>query len=111
MTALLVALGAALGAPLRYAASSAWDVRWPAGTWMVNVAGSALLGVFAALALDGRWWALLATGFCGGLTSFSAFAVQAVDAGRPRGTSYVVATVVCSVAACAVGLALGLALR
>ena len=111
MTALLVALGAAVGAPLRYAASSTWDVRWPAGTWLVNTLGSALLGVCAALALDGHWWALLATGFCGGLTSFSSFAVQAVDAGRDTSTAYVAATVGCSLAACAGGLVLGLALR
>ena len=44
MTVLLVALGAAVGAPLRYVAGHLLDVRFPWGTVLVNVAGSFLLG-------------------------------------------------------------------
>ncbi|MCW2836719.1 MAG: crcB 2, partial [Marmoricola sp.] len=44
-------------------------------------------------AVEGRWMALLGTGFCGGLTTYSSFAVQAVRGGRRRGTAYAVFTV------------------
>ena len=105
MTAFLVALGAAVGAPLRYLLSRALDGRFPAGMLLVNVVGSGLFGAFAAMSLGDASWALLGTGFCGGFTSFSTFAVQSVE--RPAGTAtaYVVATAVLSVGACAVGWA------
>lgn len=110
MTALLVALGAAVGAPLRLVLSRALDGRFPAGMLLVNTLGSGLFGVFAALSLGDHGWALLGTGLCGGFTSFSAFAAQSVE--RPAGiaTAYVVATAVLSVGACGAGwgLATGL---
>lgn len=105
MTALLVVLGAAVGAPLRYAVAHALDDRWPAGTLLVNVLGSGLAGCFAALALSEGAWALLVTGFCGGLTTYSSCAVRAVDLGRP-GLAYAAGTIVLSVAAAGVGFVL-----
>ena len=110
MTALLVALGAAVGAPLRYALAHTLDARWPVGTFAVNLAGSALIGLFAALSLGGDAWALLATGFCGGLTSCSAFAVQAVERGPRLGTAYAATTVLLALGASVVGYAVGRAL-
>jgi CrcB protein len=112
VTGLLVALGAAVGAPTRYAASLLLDRSWPWGTWLVNVLGSAVLGLLAALSLSGAWWALLATGFCGGFTSYSAFAVQATDAERPSAANrwYVVTTVTGALLACFAGYAVGAAL-
>lgn len=107
MTALLVALGAAVGAPLRYALAHTLDGRWPAGTMAVNGLGSLLIGCFAALALGGQAWALLATGFCGGLTSFSSFAVQSVERGTRIGTAYAATTIALVLVACALGFALG----
>ena len=107
MTALLVALGAAVGAPLRYAVAHTLDDRWPSGTLLVNSLGSLLIGFFASLALGGQAWALLATGFCGGLTSFSAFAVQSVERGPRLGATYAVATLVLALSSCALGFALG----
>jgi CrcB protein len=107
VTALLVALGAAVGAPLRYVLAHLLDGRWPTGTLLVNVLGSGLLGLFAALSLDDRAWALLGTGFCGAFTTFSSFAVQAVDRPARTATAYVVATTVLAVGACALGWAVG----
>lgn len=103
MTALLVVVGAALGGALRHTVATALDGRRPQGTLLVNLLGSGLLGVSAALALDGRGWALVATGFCGGLTTFSSFAVQAVDRPPAEGSAYVAATVVGSLGLCAAG--------
>ena len=107
MTGLLVALGAAVGAPLRYAAAQRWDGRFPRGTLAVNVLGALLLGVLVAWAPSGHLLTLLGTGFCGGFTTYSAFAVQAHDLGPRRGTAYAVVTAVLALAACALGFALG----
>jgi CrcB protein len=100
-------LGAAVGAPLRFAVAEWLDDEFPRGTLLVNVAGSALLGLFSALSLSESAIALLGTGFCGGFTTYSAFAVQTHRAGRRVGTGYAVATVALSLAACALGYAVG----
>ena len=106
MTALLVALGAAVGAPLRYVVAHL-DGRWPTGTLVVNALGSGLFGLFAALSLGDAGWALLGTGFCGAFTTFSSFAVQAVDRPARTAAAYVVATTLLAVGACALGWLLG----
>lgn len=107
MSALLVALGAAFGAPLRYAVAHALDGRWPLGTLLVNLVGSGLAGLFAALSFSDQAWAFAVTGFCGALTSYSAFVVQAVDRGPRLGTAYAAVTVIASIALCVLGFALG----
>jgi CrcB protein len=93
VTALLVALGAAFGAPVRYLAGWWLDGRLHWGTLAVNLGGSFVLGILVGAAVDGHWLALLGTGFCGGLTTYSAFAVQSVQGGRRRGSAYVVVSV------------------
>jgi len=83
-----VALGGALGAVARAAiaiwlASSALRGEFPWATLAVNLAGTALLAALAALGVAGRPVSndlqyLVGTGFCGGLTTFSTFAVEIV---------------------------------
>jgi fluoride exporter len=106
VTALLVALGAAVGAPLRFLLATRFDGRAPWGTFAVNVAGSFLLGVLSAASLSSDELALLGVGFCGGFTTYSAFAVQTHALGLRRGAAYAAATIVVSLAACALGFAL-----
>ncbi len=104
MTGLLVALGAALGAPARFLIAQRLDrpgFAW--GTLAVNVAGSFLLGWFSALTLGSHAMALLGTGFCGGFTTYSAFAVKSVEHGWHAGTAYAALSVTGAVAACALG--------
>jgi CrcB protein len=103
VTVLLVALGAAVGAPLRFVVASRLDGDFPWGTLVVNVTGSFALGLFSALALTDHAAALLGTGFCGGFTTYSAFAVQTHAQGPSRGTAYAVVTISVSLAACALG--------
>jgi fluoride exporter len=107
VTALLVALGAAVGAPLRLVAGHLLDRDFPAGTLLVNVVGSTLLGLFSALALSGSTLALLGTGFCGGLTTYSAFAVKAHEHRWRVGAIYVAATLTLSLLGCVAGFAAG----
>ena len=111
MSALLVALGAALGAPLRLLAGRHLDtagdrpVHW--GTLAVNLAGSALLGWLVGHGVDGKPLLLLGTGFCGALTTYSAVAVQSVNRGGRPGIVYAVATVVGCLAVAWAGFRLG----
>ena len=107
MTLLLVALGAAVGAPLRYAFALLFDGLWPGGTIAVNWLGSFLLGWFVGLGVDGGALALLGTGFCGGLTTYSAFAVQTHERGVRLGTLVAVVTIAPALALCALGFWLG----
>ena len=116
MTAMLVLLGAAVGGPVRYLAGHHLDPHphgagWPRGTLLVNLAGSALLGALAGAAVEGRALALVGIGFCGALTTCSAFAVQVVRLGRGRGAAYALVTVTACLAAATLGhlLAGGLA--
>ena len=107
MTPLLVAAGAAVGAPLRLLAGHWLDHGFPWGTLLANVAGSFLLGLFTAMSLSDGALALLGTGFCGGFTTYSAFAVRTHERGPAGGTAYVLATLPLALAACALGYLLG----
>ena len=112
--ALLVALGAAVGAPVRYAAGHLLDRglpdRLPWGTLAVNLVGSFVLGTLVGAAVDAHPMALLGVGFCGGLTTYSSFAVQAVGAGRRGGAAYAVLTVAGCLLLATLGLGLARAL-
>ncbi|MEJ7796462.1 MAG: fluoride efflux transporter CrcB [Nocardioides sp.] len=107
MTALLVAVGGAVGALLRWAVG-----RWlatsglPWATLVVNVVGSLLLGVVAA-ASDGWPRTLLGTGVAGALTTYSAFALETVLLERNGRRVWAVANVVGSLALGTAGFAFG----
>jgi fluoride exporter len=82
-------LGGAVGALLRAGIAEALPdpgVGWPWATFVVNVAGAALLGYwFTTLPHTQYRRPLLTTGFCGALTTFSTVQVEMVemiDAGR-----------------------------
>lgn len=93
MTALLVALGASVGAPARLLAGHFLDRATPWGTLAVNLLGSAFLGWLVGHGVDGGPMTLLGTGFCGAFTTYSAVAVQSVDRGGWAGTAYAVGAV------------------
>jgi CrcB protein len=105
VTVLLVALGAAIGAPARYltdrAVSARHDSLFPWGTFAVNICGSFVLGFVAAAALaaPGPVRALVGTGFCGALTTYSTFGYETVRLLRTRARLMALANVLGSVAA------------
>lgn len=111
-----IALGGAAGSVARFGIGSLMDRAddaFPFGTLFVNVAGSLLLGfliryfTLSTLSPDVR--AGLTIGFCGGFTTFSTFSFQTfrlIETGHwQRAMVYVLASVVLSVAAFAVGVA------
>lgn len=114
MTLLLVLLGGAVGAPARYLTDRAVQRRhsaaFPWGTWTVNVAGSFVLGLVLAA---GPVWsvALLGTGFCGALTTFSTFGYETVrlaEGGRAwTAVVNVAGSLATGLAAAALGWSLG----
>jgi fluoride exporter len=84
---LLVGLGGGAGSIARFLCQKyiyAWHPHpFPFGTLIVNVTGCFMIGLFYALAEKGNlltpeWRILLTTGFCGGFTTFSTFALENV---------------------------------
>ena len=76
---ILVGLGGMIGSVLRYlAAQFIRQDSFPYATFAVNIAGSLLIGVIMGVASKqegfANWRLFLATGVCGGFTTFSAFA-------------------------------------
>ncbi|MFE4501140.1 fluoride efflux transporter FluC [Rhodococcus sp. NPDC056743] len=101
-----VAAGGALGALTRYGLGEWFPHIWT--TLVINVVGSLILGVLAALLIhDKVWYIFLGTGFCGGFTTFSSFAVHAVTESPLRSILYVLGTLVPAILAAAWGKAIG----
>jgi CrcB protein len=79
---LLVFIGGGFGSGLRYLVGKYLNSSlgsFPIGTFTVNIIGSLLIGLILGYAakensLSQNQVLLLATGFCGGFTTFSAFA-------------------------------------
>jgi CrcB protein len=105
MTLVLVFVGAMVGAPLRYLTDRTVQVRhdtvFPWGTFSVNIFGCLVLGGLsgAGLSLPAPWLALLGTGFCGALTTYSTFSYETYKLVEQRSYFYAALNVVVSVIA------------
>ena len=84
---LLVFLGGGFGSGLRYLVTIAmnqYSKVLPFGTFTINIIGCLLIGLVLGYAqkentLTSNQTLLLATGFCGGFTTFSAFANENLE--------------------------------
>ena len=79
---LVIALGGALGAMLRYAAglmisSLSLGSTFPLATFIVNIAGSFIIGFFA-LSHESLLKTGLMIGFLGALTTYSSFSLESL---------------------------------
>jgi CrcB protein len=114
---LLIAFGAALGAPARYLTDRAIQARhdsvFPWGTFTVNVFGSFVLGLLTAAShrIDPVIAAGLGVGFCGALTTYSTFGYETLrltqDGARFLAVANAIASVVAGVGAASLGWAVG----
>ena len=109
---LAVAAGGACGSVARYlvaiGSSKLFGSSFPWGTLIINVTGSALIGVFVGL-FAAKWDVsqaariFLTVGICGGYTTFSTFSLDAwylIERGQMAASmAYMLASVVLSLAA------------
>ena len=101
---MIVAIGGALGAVARHGIgiliNSVWPIRFPLGTFIINMTGSFIIGLFLTLfekravvpanLFNWEIWAdlrlLIAVGFVGAYTTFSTFeyeTLKLIEEGRP----------------------------
>ena len=115
---LWVALGGALGSVGRFWINNLVSVKFgelfPLGTLVINVTGSFLIGIFAAVSdPDGRVSAspgfrqFLMIGVCGGYTTFSSFSLQTLRLAQDRQWLYAGGNVILSVILCLMAVWLG----
>jgi CrcB protein len=121
LTYLYVALGGALGTVGRFALSgyvaNRFGQTFPWGTLIINVSGSFVIGLFAALTSpdEGRWLVggtgrtFFMIGICGGYTTFSSFSLQTLTLAQKGEWLAVAGNIFGSVILCLVAVWLGYA--
>jgi CrcB protein len=113
-----VAIGGAIGTTGRYWLSGvvarAVGETFPWGTLIINVTGSFVIGLFAALTgPDGRLFAsstarqFVMVGICGGYTTFSSFSLQTLNLMNDGEWANAGGNIVLSVVLCLLGVWVG----
>jgi fluoride exporter len=113
--AALVALGGAVGSVVRYlvgvASVAIVGAAFPYGTLVVNVTGAFAAGVVLGVGVPDATRLLVLTGFLGGYTTFSAFAVETLRLAEQQGWLHaggnVAANLAIGIVAAAIGLVVG----
>lgn len=114
---LFVGLGGAVGSIVRYLISvltmKHYETSFPVATFIVNIAGCFIAGLIFGLFTHETSEAqnlklLLLTGFCGGFTTFSAFALENVKLINSGSMATAISYILMSVAAGLLAVWLGL---
>ena len=114
-----IAIGGALGAVLRYACVSLcaqlFGRGFPAGTLLVNVIGSLLVGVCYVLLVEkyqvrAFWHLGIIVGCLGGFTTFSAFSLDTLTLMQQGHTQAALANIAASVVFCLGSVWIGVSL-
>ncbi len=113
----LVGIGGMLGSLARYFTATGvariLPASFPYGTFAVNVFGCLIIGLIYGLSarsnfLSPDWRLFLATGFCGGFTTFSSFSYEFVallqNGDALTGASYIFLSMFAGFAATAAGI-------
>lgn len=108
-TVMLVAVGGALGASVRYILSAWWQAHFPWAILVANLVGSFVLGCLLVGA-GSHMLAFVGVGFCGALTTFSTFALDTWVLRREGRSVAAGANVALSLVGSLAALALGLLL-
>ncbi len=96
-TIFIVGTGGFIGTVLRYLLNifveKQMSSTFPLGTFIANILGCFIIGVVFAIAekgnlLNSEWRLFLTVGFCGGFTTFSAFAYNNLNLLRDKSIFY-----------------------
>jgi CrcB protein len=99
MAWIAIAVGGALGSMARHAVNQLADGRFPAGTVIVNLLGSLVIGLLAGMlagnriAMPAQWRQFVFVGLLGGFTTFSTFALETLVLARTQPAAYAVVNV------------------
>jgi CrcB protein len=120
MSYLWVMIGSALGGLLRFAIGKLaipLDTAlrgFPAGTVLINIIGSFVIGYFGTLTLHNGKYPVsenmrifVMVGLCGGFTTFSSFSLQSFDLARSGAWGRALANILLSVVLCLAAVAAG----
>lgn len=116
MNILIIGIGGFVGAVSRYSLAlwigQRWGRTFPLGTFLINVSGSFLIGLFMTLMVERftvnpQWRLLLVVGFLGAYTTFSTFEYETGALLKDGEWTFAMLNIILSVVAGFVALKLG----
>lgn len=115
--ALIVGIGGFFGSAGRYCIQVLFVRLLPgittSGTFVANILGCFIIGILMGFSskIEKEWWAFLASGFCGGFTTFSAFCLENnqyfINGNSLHAIIYIFLSIVVGLLATFLGLLLG----
>ena len=105
MKLLYIFLGGGLGSILRYLISASFfQYTFPVATFLVNLVSCVIYGIvilsIGYFDLNKDWSLLLLVGFCGGLSTFSAFSFETLNLIKEGYVAYAILNITFSVSIC-----------